>query len=106
VIRIALPALPEAVPAQASAGIAQLLPLSLFDLSRELAELALRDERFDRAAVLAADLQLELARLSGEPAPARARRLRARARREARPQHTSERLPAFTSDVEALGSAC
>jgi hypothetical protein len=106
VFRIAIAAPPKAVPVRASLGAPHLLPLSLVDLSRELADIAVRDPRFERAASLAADLEAELARLNGEPPPAHARRRRARARRTVRTERTAKHLQAFEAEVQALESTC
>lgn len=102
VLRIAVAAPTEAAPLRAVLVPPHLPPPSLVELSRELADLAARDPRFERSATLAADLESELMRLSGEPLPAHARRRRARARRTGQSQRTSQHLAAFQAEVHAL----
>jgi hypothetical protein len=87
-------------------GFPQLLPLTLVELARELSGIALHDARFERAALLAADLEDELAHLSGEPAPSHARRRRAPSRRAVRAKRTAERLVEFEIEVHALETTC
>jgi len=93
------------VPVWPSFGPPDLPPPSLVELARELADVAVRDPRFEHAAALAADLEDELIRLSGEPAP-HARRRRARGRRAARTDRASKHLLAFEAEVQALDSTC
>jgi hypothetical protein len=96
------------VPARPSTAAPQfLLPLSLVDLTRELASMSERDARFERAAALAAELEEELRRLTGETGPRRTRRRRAAAPRPARTPRASARLlEAFEAEMHALGTIC
>jgi hypothetical protein len=95
------------VPARTNSGSAQFLPLSLIDLTRELAGLAQREPRFEHAAALAAELEDELRRLTGETGSQRARRRRAAAPRPARtPRAAARLLEAFEAEMHALGTMC
>jgi hypothetical protein len=101
----AAPSPPPAAPIQPSWGSQQYLPLSLVDMTRELAELAERDARFERAAELAADLEQELTRLTGRVAPPRRRRRRTAAKRAVpRPPAAERLLEAFQVECASLGS--
>ena len=87
-------------------GVPQFLPLSLVDLSRELAQIAGRDARFERAAALAAELEVELARLTRNTSAHPIRRRRTRVSRTPRSPRTAERLLAFQAEVHARATTC
>jgi hypothetical protein len=81
-----------------------LLPLALVELGRELSQLARRDARFERAASLAADLQAELTRLTGERPRVRTRRRTVRRRTPGTVRTTERLLEAFEAECRALGT--
>src|SRR5947207_4181175 len=105
VAHIAIAAPPQAAPSPTSWGTQQYLPLALVDMTRELADLAERDARFERAAELAAELEGELTRLTGRVAPTRRRRRRTAAKRATqRPPAAARLLEAFQAECASLGS--
>src|SRR5262249_45132413 len=101
--RIATAALPDPATADRSSarGSPSYLLLPLVELSRQLRELATLDPRFERAAMLASELERELAELSGEAPPLPARR-RQPARAARRAQVSERTLSALRAEREAL----
>ena len=96
---------PQAAPIPPSWGSQRYLPLALVGMTRELADLAQSDARFERAAALAAELERELTRLTGRVAPRRRRRrLTAAQRTPQRPAASERLLEAFQAECASLGS--